>query len=623
MMIRIKPHTIALLILVPAVFLTALFYVNTPAIYDYPGFYRFVPVETYSSWFIVDAPFYPGKLIEVTASWCCGFLADRFTGALVITICFFLFVIFAEKACRTIGGKISPLFAYAPAVFFFLCFLYMINPLPDAIAGLLALLCILLYQAASRCTAPLRTVTAALLGSTLLLTAGSGSAYALFFLWCIVFELFTKRDTIAAFAVFAIAALLPIPVYLCAFPLPTVSDAYRAFLPATHGMTTFPTMLPLLFLASLFLPLFVAVAERSLVKIAQKLFERPPLFFRLHRNRLFRGVLLAVTVGLAAFGAVRFNRTPLLRVRADAALNEAMVAKQWDRLLDIARTIPSQSLTAPEVHLADRALYHQGTLLDRLFEFPQSKNTILLYPYTVSTRKTDRSWEMLWGGETWFELGLVNTAEHCALECIAQGYFPQGVRLLSSIYLTKNLPDAAQTCWQSLTMDRVHKKWADSQINRFKNNPAIETWPEVRTIRPFMIKQDFILSGNPPLSALAGENPENKMAFEFSVAWYLLQRNLDTLALQVPGFKEHSYVRLPRHFQEALALYATTSGIKPDLFGYTIDNSVIESFHRFYDIIYTRHGGNIQEAADEAARAFGDSYFFFFTYGRSAYGQIN
>ena len=88
------------------------------------------------------------------------------------------------------------------------------------------------------------------------------------------------------------------------------------------------------------------------------------------------------------------------------------------------------------------------------------------------------------------------------------------------------------------------------------------------------------------------------MAFEYLIAWNLIQRSLDSLVNYIPAFRGMGYQNLPLLYEEALILYAA-------------------SFETFYTIFYEKYRGRTDLAQDELARSSGDSFYFYYLYGFS------
>jgi hypothetical protein len=310
-------------------------------------------------------------------------------------------------------------------------------------------------------------------------------------------------------------------------------------------------------------------------------------------------------------------RSAIVQARANVTINAAMRARNWDLLLDEAGRVPKRFLTTYQVHAIDRALYYKGRLLDDLFKVPQNQSALLLFPFSKSSDWPDRLQKFIWGGQTWFELGMVNIAEHCGLEAVAQCYFPQGLQLLAKIYVVKDMPGAGRACLAALEKDAGYRAWARAFSDSLSADSSGVLIPELRYARAVELKSEFVLAGDPPLASLVRENPGNRMAFEYLVAWNLIERNVDSLVRYAGLLRELHYARIPLLMEQALLLSNAFQESRPELSGYSPSPEASASFSKFYEILYTKHGGMPDEAFNDLAASCGDSYFFYYTYGFS------
>jgi len=610
-----KPVIISDCILFFSLFLYTWLVVNPTCNYYYPGFWRHVPVDGYTTWFLTDTPPYPGKssywLISLLSS---GF-ANALVGAAIVTVIAFILSQLSGLLLAIFGVKNGAGLKYVPAMILLFQFFYMVNSLPFAVSVIIGLTFALLYQSACRLKPPGRFILFAVFSVAVLTSAIE--AFLIFSLLCVISEGFFRRNPVLAFIQASASACLPAGVTTLLFPLCTSAETYRLILPPLPASLSFIGVLPLVFWMLFPCMAAIPLVDKPLGHILNrfKLNTVPSL-----RHDIYRGILLSVMIAFVTGITLRLVRDPLTLARPNAIMNSAMLSRNWDLLLDEAGKIPKRYLTDSKVHIVNRALYYKGRLLDDLFRFPQSRNALLLFPYSGSIKSlspADRFWTTVWGSWTYYELGLVNVAEHCALEATSQFYYPEGLRLLALIYIIKDMPDAGRTCLTALCKDRVYRPWAETCLAALHSDPAMSNLPEVRTIRSNSLKEKAILSDMPPLAALIKENPYNRMAFEYLIASLLIRREIDSLDRLVPGLRTLKYDKIPKLFEESLLVYAFLTGRNPDLCGYAIRSETMASFDEFRAILYSKHGGRTRDAYKELVIRFGDSYFFYYLYGFS------
>jgi hypothetical protein len=612
---RLSPDAVTGIVLFPCLFFFTWLWVNPTLNYYYPAFYSGVPTQVYTTWSISDTPMYPGKIIDWAASLLTPAFANAFTGALVVALIAFAMCWLLGRILAKLGAKNISGLKYLPAMFMFLQYAYLLNPLRMSLSIIFGLTLTLMYQLSDKWNWKIRSAAFFILSVAVLIIAIK--AFLVFAFVCILYEYFVERNLAVSCFETLIAACMPAVVVVAFFPLYTVPDAYALLAVPLPKNLSPAGLLPFAFWAAFFPIVALALFDKPLGK----------LFALLTRNKhwtapraprpVLGGTLAAILVVLLTGSFIAANYSSFRGARADAVMNYAMLTQKWDLLLSVAGKLPKQTLRAHEVHLIDRALYYKGRLLYDLFTIPQNQNTLLLFPYTKTTNHVDRFWEFTWGGPTWFDLGLVNTAEHCALEALSRFYYPQGLQLLAMIYIVKDMPDAGRVCLHALCKDPVYRNRAKRLLDAIDADPTLSSREDIRNLCSSMLKKEFILTGIPPLAALVNENPRNKMAFEYQIAWHLICRNVDSLSAYTAQFRERGYQKLPRCYEEALLLYAATADKKPDLCGYSISSDAITGFEIFYSLYHDKHNGRADEAYHDLAESCRGSFFFYYLYGMS------
>jgi hypothetical protein len=579
--------------------------------YYYPGFWRDHHIDGYTAWFLAAVPFYPGKPVNWLVSILAPGFAGALSGALILTAIAWALALLCERLLLGFGVKNGWGWKYIPMVILFLQFFYMVNSLAMVISTIIGLTFAWFYQVAGGWKAGMRS--ALFIFFSVIVFIAAFKAFLIFVLLCMLYVGMVRRRLLCALTQAAIGAVIPMAITLILFPLYVSAEMYRNMLPfLSPAFSIIGGILPLVYW--LFFPGMAAIAliEKRAGHRHDGKQRKTSRFARFGMARgMLPGALAVLTTSILLFTI----RDPIGQARSNAIMNSAMLSRNWDLLINEAERVPKQSLTKLKVHIINRALYHKGRLLEDFFKYPQSQSTLLPFPFsgtaTAFTTPVERFWTAVWSGWTYYELGLVNIAEHCALEAASQFYYPEGMRLLSMIYFAKDMPDAGRTCLNALQKDRVYRPWAKKSLN------TMERTPEIQTIRSYILKSAPVGTEIVPLKALLEQNPNNKMAFEYLIATHLGQRTIDSLDQYIDGLRALNYGRIPRLFEEALLLNAYLTKKEPDLRGYTISNETYRSFNEFFTILEGKHGGSKRDAYRELVDTFGDSYFFYYVYGFS------
>jgi hypothetical protein len=315
-----------------------------------------------------------------------------------------------------------------------------------------------------------------------------------------------------------------------------------------------------------------------------------------------------------------------------AALDYHCSREDWPAVIDASRRLESgdfNSLTRYQVNLA---LYEMNRLGDDMFRFPQAGSLL-------PELRTDRVLpHMLRITDLCLRLGRVDDAERFGGETMVLGkYDPRIYRLMAEVNLVKGQTGVARKFLTALSYEVGSAAWARQRLRGLDRDPQLNGDANVQLLRRRMLRTDDVLpvwqrAGKPAgdmerlLLDQLDQDPSNRMAFEFLIGSYLVARDVPAIVAAMPRIKDISgpaYIgpdgrrRTPRHFQEAMAMYAGSTGQPVNIEGLDIQPETMARmavFKRIMDQSPTR------EAAREAAWSnFRDSYFFYFVFGPGDY----
>jgi hypothetical protein len=294
------------------------------------------------------------------------------------------------------------------------------------------------------------------------------------------------------------------------------------------------------------------------------------------RDQLFRDTVAVALLGAAAaltsFGLLDIETQQALRV------NYLARTSQWSEMLGEITAAPPAAYPPALLYDINRALYETGQLSESMFAFPQQPQYLIQFGRDAVPYRGCQ--------ELLMALGLVNEAEQTACEALeVRGARPSILRDLIVINLAKDRPEAARVFLNLLRRDVIHGQWAKATLQRLDESPRMEADREVSRLRQCMLREDHILlAGQDLFDALLEQNPRNRMAFEYRMAYWLLTRQLDQVAQQRPSLHELGYDKIPRHYAEALLIHWQVSGQQPDLGSYRIDSDLVTRFRTFVKV---------------------------------------
>jgi hypothetical protein len=259
------------------------------------------------------------------------------------------------------------------------------------------------------------------------------------------------------------------------------------------------------------------------------------------------------------FGAlvVVLFRNP--HIKAEMKIDYYAYHRMWPEVLEAARD-PLLRKHAGAVHTANRALYHTGRLGYDMFSYSQHPHLLFL---------TDRRFPPIfihWNRiGTCLDLGQMNLAEYALNECTGMfGPRPILLKRLALVHMVKDNIPTARVYLNALARTLSDADWACGYLALLESDPALSTDRRIQHLRGLMIEKDRPVhaSGDDPkygpnlaermLLELLERNPKNRMAFEYLMTFYMMNRRLDDLCRNLGRVKELGYFETPPLYEEAV-----------------------------------------------------------------------
>jgi len=570
---------------------------------------------------------YPGGLVEYATA----FLAQSYflpwLGALVVTVVAMLLTLSTRRLIAGIAGVPGRLVSFVPPFFMLLEYDRFAQHLASYVAILLAVVFTGIYVTAKERPASFRLVLFLVLSGVLYVIAAGG--YLLFAGLCGLVEVFVQGRRLLGLFCFLCAEIIPYAAARFLYDL-ELSDAFARFLP--YQDLTDPTAAPVLAGLVAFFPvvtLSAAVYQARRSKRVEQTrevktedgaadTETQKVSTAVRRRRYVAGIGRVVFYVAMCTTVILYYNTPLATVNH---LNELALQKRWQEVLTGARRVPVHRYTYILFHNVNLALYKRGRLAEDLFVYPEDADTLLvgIEPRRSATHIV-RIHNALQLAPVDLELGLVNEADHYAYEALGRyGERPPLLRLLVRTSLARGEPDVARQFLRVLQHDLVWHRWATRQLHRLRTDPELRSDAELQRIRARRLPRSAGQMWRPiheKCLALLEHNPHNRMAFEYLMAFYLLNRNVDEVVANLGRLDEFHMKTIPRLYQEAVLIYEGGTGREADLHGRRISDTTRKEFEEFVKVYNQfQNLGYPQGAAKALAETQADSYFFFYYLG--------
>ncbi len=228
------------------------------------------------------------------------------------------------------------------------------------------------------------------------------------------------------------------------------------------------------------------------------------------------------------------------------------------------------------------ALSENGMLCDRLFFAPQDYGAgSISIPWNsqIPINKLFR------GVYFYYSIGLINEAHRWAFESmVIQGYRPENIKLLIKTDLINGHYKIAEKYINVLKKTLHYRNWVKKYEAMLLNPELIYSDPELGDKAKLKPMDDFIVRIRNPqknLTSLLNSNPGNKKAFEYNMAWFMLEKNIEGIVNELNGLAGLNYSEIPRHIEEAAILLKANIGVLPELNGLKISSETESRFSNY------------------------------------------
>jgi hypothetical protein len=271
---------------------------------------------------------------------------------------------------------------------------------------------------------------------------------------------------------------------------------------------------------------------------------------------------------------------------------------------------PTNSLS---VFLNNVALCETGRLDDDLFRTPQSPDGKTLF----------LKWEMLGevlkrGGYFYYAAGMINEAHRWAFEnMVMKGFTPEDLKMLVKTELINGNYSMASKYISLLGKTIFYRKDAERFRKLPGNDAAIEADPELGYKRRNKVQRDFFSITDDPfvnVEMMLASGSLNKEALQYMVAYLLLKKDYQRIALVLPQFEKFGYKKLPVNLEEAAAAISLLNkGQLPDLGNLKVSAETQARWSQFLTI-FRQYNADARAAEPALRRQFGNTFWYYAFY---------
>jgi len=287
-------------------------------------------------------------------------------------------------------------------------------------------------------------------------------------------------------------------------------------------------------------------------------------------------------------------------------LEKMIFDEKWDEAIRYQEKYPAENLIGEFFY--NIALSETDQLCERMFYGRQDFGTKSLILEWSSEH-------LNWGAYSFYTTGLINEAQRWAYEeMVVYGPRPQNMKLLTKTSLLTGDFRLTKKYTGILEKTLFYRSWAGEYEKMAEDTSLIRKNPELGNKLRILPRADFFIYLESPennLPLLVDENPENRRAFEYMMAWLMFGKNVDILVNNIRLMKKMGYTRIPRHIEEAILIYYNSQGVFPDLGGLSISNETKARFDHYFTTYVTARQ-NPSTLKETMQKQFSNTFWYYF-----------
>ncbi|MEI8225917.1 MAG: DUF6057 family protein, partial [Bacteroidota bacterium] len=225
--------------------------------------------------------------------------------------------------------------------------------------------------------------------------------------------------------------------------------------------------------------------------------------------------------------------------------------ERWNEVIKFAeKNPPRNNLSLAMLNLS---LAKTGQLGNKMFNFNQHGVGGLFVPFVREYVAP------LMGNEIFYHLGLINASQEYAFEGMetipSLNKSARAIKRLAETNLINGNYKVSEKYLKLLGKTMFYRNWAKETMKYLYNDDLINNHPDWGEKRKIMVKEDFffkVQNIESTLNMMLKENPQNKITFEYLMAFYMINKDLRNFMNCIPMMEKMNYKEIPISYQEAI-----------------------------------------------------------------------
>jgi len=290
-------------------------------------------------------------------------------------------------------------------------------------------------------------------------------------------------------------------------------------------------------------------------------------------------------------------------------LEKLVCQEKWEEVIRYQEKIKSGNIVAQYYY--NLALSETDQLCDRMFSGRQDYGPNSLLVQWDSRANINQIFR---GAYFYYNIGLINEAHRWAFESmVMQGYRPENIKMLIRTELINGHYKIAGKYINVLKKTLRYRPLAKEYEAMLQNPDLIKKDPGMSKKINLRSGSDFLIrlkDQQANVLLLLQSNPGNARAYEYMMAWFMLEKNVEKVVSEIGKMNGLGYERIPRHIEEATLLFIANSGKLPDLGNLRISDESISRFSLYNSNTANMNISDAQEAA-RLQKSFGNTFWYY------------
>jgi len=284
--------------------------------------------------------------------------------------------------------------------------------------------------------------------------------------------------------------------------------------------------------------------------------------------------------------------------------------EEWEKILTLAEEIELYDFRVN--FQVNRAYSHLGQLPDMLFNYPQLLGSFGLFvdpAMMIGSSSMPTS-------DLYFDLGFMNESQHWAFE--AETLLPNSPRILKRLVMINLVNRKYNLAGQFLNvLDKniLCRDWV-RKYEKYVSDTTLAAMDKVIVEkRRFTPKKAIISPGTiEGLKLLIQTNKNNRMAYDYLLAFDLLDSNLSEFIEYLQYYKQYYSQTMPRAWEEGLLICIMKHKSFPDFVTEeTVSKNCRQRIVNFNKVMKS-FNNNLPAAKNTLLQYFGNSYLYYIAY---------